>query len=138
MKIKWHNSLSGGHRVIKGIMAAGLIIGVALIFLVPPEDFPLTTCEFRSLTGHGCLTCGMTRSLHAISHGDVAASLRNHLMGPAVFMMMLLFAFVLSLEVLSGKRLEVDTGGRGGQVVMFFGIVWLTYWGTRLITEFMA
>jgi hypothetical protein len=138
MKIKWHNSLSGGHRVIKGIMAAGLITGVALIFLVPPEDFPFTTCEFHSLTGHGCLTCGMTRSLHAISHGDVTTSLRHHLMGPAVFIMMLVFTFMLSLEVLSGKRLEIDTERRGRQIVLLFGIVWLTYWGTRLMTEFMA
>ena len=138
MKIKWHNTLSSGHRVIKGLLAAGLILGVAVIFLVPPERFPFITCEFQSLTGHSCLTCGMTRSLHALLQGDAAASLRYHLMGPAVLMMILLLAFAFSLEVLCGKRLEIDTGGRGRQVVLLFGITWLVYWGTRLVTEFVT
>jgi len=138
MKIKWHTMLSSGHRAIKGLLAVGLILGVAVVFLVPPEKFPFVTCEFRSLTGHSCLTCGMTRSIHAISHGDVAGSLQNHLMGPAVLMMMLLLAFAFLFEVVSGKRLEIDTGGRGRHAVLLLGVVWLTCWGARLITEFMT
>jgi len=59
-------------------------------------------------------------------------------MGPAVLMMILLLAFAFSLEVLCGKRLEIDTGGRGRQVVLLFGITWLVYWGTRLVTEFVT
>jgi hypothetical protein len=60
-------------------------------------------------------------------------------MGPAVFILMLLSFIVLALEVMSGKRLEIDTGGRNRrQVVLLFAVVWLTYWGARLITEFVA
>lgn len=119
-------------------MAAGLIIAVALLFFVPPEDVPFTACEFYSLTGHSCLTCGMTRSLHAISHGALVESLRYHLMGPAVFVLMLISFIVLGLEAAVGKRLNIDTGSSRRQVVFLFAVVWLTYWGARLVTEFVA
>ena len=139
MTITWHSNLSRGHRVIKALVAAGVILVAALLFLGPPENLPFTTCEFHALTGHSCLTCGMTRSLHAISHGALTESLRYHLMGPAVFILMLLSFIVLALEVMSGKRLEIDTGGRNRrQVVLLFAVVWLTYWGVRLVTEFVA
>ena len=139
MNVTWHNDLSRGYRLIKALVAAGLIFGVGLLFLVPPEDIPFTTCEFYSLTGHSCLTCGMTRSLHAISHGELTESLRYHLMGPAVFIVMLLSFIVLALEVVSGKQLAINPGGWGRrQVVLLFAVIWLTYWGARLITEFVT
>jgi hypothetical protein len=139
MNIAWHKNLSRGYRLIKALVAAGLIFGSALLFFVAPEDIPLTTCEFYSLTGHSCLTCGMTRSLHAIANGDLIASFRYHLMGLAVFVVMLLSFIVLSFEAVSGKRLKIDSGARGRrQVVLLFAIVWLVYWGARLITELVA
>ena len=139
MNVTWHNDLSRSYRLIKALVAAGLIFGVGLLFLVPPEDIPFTACEFYSLTGHSCLTCGMTRSLHAISHGELSESVRYHLMGPALFIVMLLSLVVVSLEAVSGKRLEVHTGRRGRrQAILIFAIVWLTYWGVRLITEFVT
>jgi len=139
MNMSWHKNLPAGYRLIRALMAAGLIAAVALLFFVLPEDIPFTTCEFYSLTGHGCLTCGMTRSLHAISHGELSESVRYHLMGPALFMVMLLSLAVFSLEAVSGKRLEVHTGRWSRrQVILTFAIVWLTYWGVRLVTEFVA
>lgn len=139
MNISWHKHLSGGDRLIKALMAAGLIVAVALLFYVPPEEIPFTTCEFYSLTGHSCLTCGMTRSLHAISHGELSESVGYHLLGPALLLVMLLSLAVFSLEAVSGKRLEVHTGRWGRrQAILIFAIVWLTYWGVRLVTEFVA
>ncbi len=139
MIITWQNNLSRGYRLIRALVAAGLIFGVALLFFMPPEDIPLTTCEFHSLTGHSCLTCGMTRSLHAILHGELAESVRYHLMGPAVFIVMLLSFILLSLEAVIGKRLKINTGGKDRrQAVLLFAVVWLTYWCARLITEFVT
>ena len=139
MSIAWHKNLSGGDRLIKALMAAGLIVAVGLLFYVPPEEIPFATCEFYSLTGHSCLTCGMTRSLHAISHGELSESVRLHLMGPALLLVMLLSLAVFSLEAVSGKRLEVYTGRWGRRrVILTFAIVWLTYWGARLVAEFAS
>jgi len=126
-------------RMTKALLAAALFVMIATVYVVPPEDSPFPTCEFHALTGHSCLTCGMTRSLHAISHGELIESVRHHLMGPAVFIVMLLSFIVLFLEAASGKRLRIDMGRRTRwQAVVLFAVVWLTYWGARLITEFMA
>lgn len=35
----------------------------------PDSGFP--TCMFYALTGWHCVSCGMTRALHALAHGDV-------------------------------------------------------------------
>ncbi len=35
-------------------------------------------CPFKAVTGMPCPTCGMTRSLVALSHGDIGASLACH------------------------------------------------------------
>ena len=126
-------------RIAKALLAAALFAVMAAVYMVPPENSPLPTCEFRALTGHSCLTCGLTRSLHAISHGELAESIRHHLMGPAVFIFMLLSFIVLSLEAVSGKRLKIGMEGKGRwRVVVLLGVVWLTYWGARLITEFVT
>ena len=61
------------------------------------------------------------------------------MMGPAVFIVMLLSFIVLALEVVSGKQLAINPGGWGRrQVVLLFAVIWLTYWGARLITEFVT
>lgn len=139
MNITWDNNLSRGYRFVKALMAAGLISAMLVLFFVPPENIPFTACEFYSLTGHSCLTCGMTRSLHAISHGDLTGSLRYHLMGPAVFILVLLSLAVLFFEAARGKRLNLGIERRGRwQTVLLFAAVWFLYWGGRLVAEFVS
>ncbi len=53
---------------------------------VPPDwigGLP-TLCPFRLLTGLPCPGCGMTRSLVALTHGDVLGALFFHPLGPIV------------------------------------------------------
>ncbi|HET9626215.1 MAG TPA: DUF2752 domain-containing protein [Kofleriaceae bacterium] len=42
-------------------------------------------CPFRRLFDLDCPFCGLTRSFVALAHGDVAAALRFHPAGPALF-----------------------------------------------------
>jgi uncharacterized protein DUF2752 len=39
---------------------------------------PGSVCVFRELTHMGCPTCGLTRSLTRLAHGDLAGSLAVH------------------------------------------------------------
>ena len=108
-------------------------------FLVPPANLPLPACAFHSITGHSCLTCGMTRSLHAILHGDLAASIRYHLFGPAIFLGMLLCLMSFAAEAISGRRYALRAGGKmWGRAVPMFAVLWFVYWGVRLAAEFAA
>jgi hypothetical protein len=81
----------------------------------------------------------MTRSLHAILHGDLAASIRYHLFGPAVFIGMLLCLMNFAAETISGRRYALWVGGRiWSRVVGMVAILWFVYWGVRLAAEFAA
>jgi hypothetical protein len=78
----------------------------------------------------------MTRSLHAITHGDLAASLQFHLFGPVVFFGALLFVLFFAAEAISGRKLALQISGRMKKhAAMLFAVVWLVYWGARFITE---
>ncbi len=131
--------LSLEHRIIKAFVAGALFLGLFIVFLVPPSHLSFANCAFHSITGHSCLTCGMTRSLHAISRGDFAASVRYHLFGPAVFIAMLLGFIILTTEAISGKRSALPVAGKTPKrILMFFAIAWLVYWAARLASEFSA
>lgn len=132
-------SVSFERRVVMALMAGGLFFAFLILFMVPPADLPLTTCAFHSITGHSCLTCGMTRSLHAISQGELAASIRYHLMGPAVFLGMLLCFALFTAEAISGRKpvIRADRKIRNRAIVVF-AAVWLVYWGVRLAAECVA
>lgn len=126
-------------RVARAFLSGGLLFGLLVLFIIPPTNLPLPACAFHSITGHSCLTCGMTRSLHAILHGDLAASIRYHLFGPAVFLGMLLCLVNLAAETISGRRYTLGAGGKTWiRVVGMVAILWFVYWVARLAAEFSA
>ena len=136
MKQLWQTSLSSNHRIARAILGAVVFLGLLILFIVPPANLPLPACAFHSITGHSCMTCGMTRSLHAITHGDLAASLQYHLFGPVLFFGALLFVLLFAVEAISGKQMSLQMSGRAKKhAAMLFAIVWLVYWGARLFTE---
>jgi len=61
------------------LAGAALLSGWLLLAVwTPPESAVWTTCLFRRLTHLECATCGMTRALSALAHGDLAGSLARH------------------------------------------------------------
>jgi hypothetical protein len=63
--------------------ALPLVIAAGLIPLDWVAGLPML-CPFRMVTGLPCPGCGMTRSLISLAHGDIAASLYFHPLGPAL------------------------------------------------------
>jgi hypothetical protein len=139
MKPIVQTNLSSQRRVLSALMAAGLFLGLLIFFLVPPADLPFPVCTFHAITGHSCMACGMTRSLHAISHGELSISVRRHLFGPAVFIGMLLCFAIFTVEAIGGKRSEICLSRRTkSRTFVIFAIVWIVYWGVRIIAECVA
>ncbi len=130
-------NLSNRRRIIRALLASALLLAFLILFFVPPADLPFAVCAFHSITGHSCLTCGMTRSLHAITHGEVAASIRYHLLGPVVFLGMLLCFTLFAAEAIRGKKSLIPINRKiKTQVFFMIALVWIVYWGARLAAEF--
>ena len=139
MDVTYQTDMRVEHRIAKAFLSGGLFFGLLILFFVPPANLPLPGCVFHSITGHSCLTCGMTRSLHAILHGDLAASIRYHLFGPAIFLGMLLCLMSFAAEAISGRRYVRWSGGKmWSRAVPMFAVLWFVYWGVRLAAEFAA
>lgn len=58
--------------------AAALAAWGVLAVWTPPGDAAWTTCLFRRVTHLECATCGMTRALSLLAHGDLPGSLARH------------------------------------------------------------
>jgi len=58
-----------------GIIYGGLALLVLAAAWLPPVLALVPECVFKGLTGIPCPTCGSTRSVIHLSHGDISAAL---------------------------------------------------------------
>ena len=76
--------------VFAGLSAVILIS----IFYRPAEPGPdgqyFTICAFKNVTGLPCPGCGLTHSFCALGKGDVSSAARFNLMGPPIFLLLML------------------------------------------------
>lgn len=131
------DALSPARRKWKALEAGGLACAAALMSFFPPEGLPLPSCVFHELTGHSCLTCGLTRSLLASARGNLSVSLEYHLMGPLLFLGLLAAIVWLSAEALTGTPVSpLRAKGRllRAAVTLVVGL-WVTYGGIRFVLE---
>jgi uncharacterized protein DUF2752 len=69
---------------------------------------PWPRCTFHSLTGHPCLTCGMTRSAMRFFHGDFVGALRwNPLVFVALCGLSIFDAYAFAVLIFRAPRLRV-------------------------------
>jgi hypothetical protein len=133
---RFGEALSRFQVVFRGLSVAGLCTIFLLARFRAPEQILFPPCMFKTITGLGCLTCGMTHSFHELAQGRILESFRYHLMGPWLF---LVFAFLLlkwMVELVAEKRIriEVDRTAAKAAIVLFFS-VWFGFWVVRLICE---
>jgi Protein of unknown function (DUF2752) len=60
------------------LAGAALAAGLVLAAWTPPDDPAWSVCLFRRLAHVPCATCGMTRALSLLAHGDLRGSLVRH------------------------------------------------------------
>ncbi len=114
-----------------------IIIGVGLIFLAAllfdPEQFSISSCYFRELTGHPCPSCGLTRSLHAMAHLNFQQAMAFHPMGMIFFIALLIWLFIAVAEIILRKPIRIDlSNGMKKFAVISLILIWAIWWITRL------
>jgi len=91
----------------------GLIYGtIALLALIAARLLPvqdmLPSCAFKAFTGIPCPTCGTTRSLICLAHGDLPGAIGlNPVASLAIIAAILLFVHDMA-ALISGSRITVS------------------------------
>lgn len=87
-------------------LASGVACAVLAAACILPRDRPLggiQLCAVKAVSGIPCPSCGITRSLVELGHGDPWSAVRFHPLGPALCALLLLLA-VLPVLPASAKR----------------------------------
>lgn len=92
------------------ILILALVAGYAWIFLemsfgIPDGD---TVCLFKHVTGIPCPSCGSTRSVMSLAHGNFLESLAINPFGILVALIMVLAPLWISFDFLFKKRTFPD------------------------------
>lgn len=63
------------------MLAGAVAVGCAYVVIQNPnESSAYPQCPFKAMTGLDCPGCGMTRSLYALLHGDLAGAVSHNLL----------------------------------------------------------
>lgn len=80
------------------LLAGGITAGYALLALTHDNHDSTTMCVFKNATGIACPSCGSTRSVIAIAHGNFAEALQTNPLGFIIAAILIIFPFWLLLD----------------------------------------
>ncbi len=120
-------------RLIRLLLALLLLSGVWLLHSLEPGEIPLPECEFKSITGLPCPTCGITRSMQAAANLEIKESFIQHPFGLLLISVISVLFFFLLTEAITGKRLRLIPVKVNIKMI-FIGLisVWWIYWLIRI------
>jgi len=113
--------------------------GAALIaasFLWPwhQADGGPVLCMLRLTTGVPCPGCGLTRSFCSIAHGEFAQALGFHLLGPVLYLAVLIAVPVLAYQGITRRRVSIAQRALfSGKLAWGLAIVLMGYHAVRLV-----
>jgi Protein of unknown function (DUF2752) len=118
-----------------GQIELGIIFGtiamLALVFArVLPVQEILPPCLFRAVTGIPCPSCGTTRSLVHLAHGDIAGSLiLNPLFSLAMIAALFLLFARLTFLPFNRSMITLTHSGREGTLLRAgMAVIFLANW----------
>jgi Protein of unknown function (DUF2752) len=121
-------------------LAVFVLAGLSVVFLAsvlfkPSAGDYFTVCGFKNLTGLPCPGCGLTHSFCALGKGDITAAFGFNLLGPALFLVLVLM-WIRSASVLLNKSSVVQRldgfAGRSN-FVKAFAIAFVVYGIVRIL-----
>jgi hypothetical protein len=118
-------------RWIIWILLSGVLTVPALVqlgWIAPP---PLL-CMFKESTGVGCPGCGLSRSIYALSRADFSESIRLHLFGPLIALLVVGMWVHYGWSLFTGRDL-ISTSNRAFlySVIVLWTLL-ILYWIARL------
>jgi len=65
-------------ELILAVVGVVLVVGVAVLRLVPEKYQPAQSCTFHRITGYPCLTCGGTRTARSLGRLELRRALATN------------------------------------------------------------
>lgn len=120
-------SLTVKSSTVERVLAATGILMITTGAFIVGRFNPATTgffpvCPFHWLTGLNCPGCGLTRSFHALFHGDVSTALHFNALLPAYILLFLYLLILLGLILIRGRGLWFRAFSPGA----IYGFLFLT------------
>ena len=114
------------------LLAGALLLAgaIALRLWTPSDDPNATICIFRRLTHHDCATCGMTRALARLTHGDLAGATAYH---PLSVPLAVECVGLWLLAPLAFKHRWRPTSALRDRWLLAHAFAFLALWGVRLL-----
>lgn len=114
------------------------IVALAVAFWLPAAGVPMLECRFRRWTGFPCPTCGYTRGVKAVLHGELRRALSDCPAAVLVTVVFVIMALTSVTALLRGRPWPVngDTAVRRRQASVGFLVVMvlvLLNWIWRLL-----
>lgn len=127
----------------KTLHIPGRILAMILLFtilvtpaLLKPEQIPLPTCYFKSLTGYSCPTCGLTHAFYDTSHFQFESAFQHHLFGPILYLFLFTVLLKLLFEAITGNKIRKRISSRLRKGLILITVIgWFGYWLVRFIQE---
>ncbi len=108
------NTVPGGLPL--GAILAGMgVLAAVAVGLLHLDALPITVCFFKLATGFPCATCGTTRALGRLFHGDVAGAFGMNPLAAAGALALLPWAAADLLLMTRRKALRLELGPAGAR-----------------------
>lgn len=131
--------LSTRERAARGVLVGVLLAGFLYVYLLNPDSGDGYICPFYNLTGLECFSCGLSRSFHAVVHGQFLAAFHFHALGPLLVGIALTASVVWLSEVMTGTPLvRFGKSTLGRTIVMGLGTCWVLFGAIRLVLEILS
>ncbi|UCG28249.1 MAG: DUF2752 domain-containing protein [Bacteroidales bacterium] len=127
----------------QSILIPGRIVAVFLLCIIlavpsllEPDHPVLPDCYFKRYTGYSCPSCGLTHSFYETSHFYFREAFRHHILGPAIYIFLLLMLLKYLIEMFTLKQISIGVNTMLKKTVLIIlGSVWLGFWLIRFLGE---
>jgi len=111
-------------RMPLGAIFGGIgLLGAALVGLFHLDRLPFSVCFLKALTGIPCPTCGSTRAVGCLAHGDLPGAFAMNPLTTAAFLVLVPWALADLALLTRGRALGVAVSARAGHVLRLAVVV---------------
>ncbi|MFC1726257.1 DUF2752 domain-containing protein [candidate division KSB1 bacterium] len=95
-------------KINKSIFIFIVTIAIVGAVFTDPGSPVGSICVFNKITGYYCPFCGLTHSFNSTLHLNISDAFNYNLLGPLLFIILVLLAVKLLIELVSGVNIKVN------------------------------